>query len=240
MGLVVNQEKTKYMLVTKNAVPIAQQGIPFGNYTFEHVSQFTYLGSMVSTTNTNTSEIQRRINIANRTLYGVQKHIRNKNIQRRTKINIYKTLIRPILTYGAETWTLTQSNERLLGIFERKVLRKIFGAINEQGLWRRRYNFELYQTYKDPDIVTFIKLQRLRWAGHLARMPDNDVTKRLTMNTPEGRRSRGRPRARWMDGVEEDLEILRVRRWREVARNRTEWGRILEQAKIHQGLSSQR
>jgi hypothetical protein len=49
----------------------------------------------------------------------------------------YKVLVRPVVTYESETWTLTKADERSLGIFERKILRCIFGAVQENGQWRR-------------------------------------------------------------------------------------------------------
>jgi hypothetical protein len=54
------------------------------------------------------------------------------------------TLIRPIVAYGAETWTLTVTEENALRRFEMKVLWKIYGPVMDKGLWRMRYNFELY------------------------------------------------------------------------------------------------
>ncbi|CAG9828643.1 unnamed protein product [Diabrotica balteata] len=228
------------MLVTKDPIANEERETVFGSHTFGHVDNFTYLGSLLTATNKTSEEIKRRINLTNRTYYGLQKHFHSRNIQRRTKIIIYKTLLRPVLTYGAETWTLTQKDERLLGIFKRKILCKIFEAINVQGQWRRRYKFELYQLFDEPDGITFIKTQRLRLAGHIIRMPENTTAKKLTTGTPVGRRSKGRPRIRLLDGVDSDLRILKIRKWQHVARNRTEWRRILEQAKIHRGLSSQR
>jgi hypothetical protein len=59
------------------------------------------------------------------------------------KIQIYKTLIRPVVTYGSETWILTKSDENLLRIFGRKILRKICGRIQEGDIWRIRNNEEL-------------------------------------------------------------------------------------------------
>jgi hypothetical protein len=47
----------------------------------------------------------------------------------------------------------SRSDEAMLGCFERKILRSIFGAMQEGGMWRRRYNYELYRLYKEPDIV---------------------------------------------------------------------------------------
>jgi hypothetical protein len=62
------------------------------------------------------------------------------------------------------------SNLRKLGIFKRKILKRIFGVVKEVGQWRMRYNKELYELYKDVDLVTFIKLKRLQWAGHVQRL----------------------------------------------------------------------
>jgi hypothetical protein len=55
--------------------------------------------------------------------------LRNKSVYRNTKIIIYKTLIRPIITYGAEAWTMSSETGKQQAVFERKVLRKTLGAI---------------------------------------------------------------------------------------------------------------
>ena len=59
-----------------------------------------------------------------------------------------------MLAYGSETWILSKSDEAILGVFERKILRAIFGSANEKGEWRIKYNHELYTLYTDSDIVT--------------------------------------------------------------------------------------
>jgi hypothetical protein len=46
--------------------------------------------------------------------------------------NLYKTLIRPVLAYGSETWVLSKSDEAILRVFERKILRAIFGPTNDK------------------------------------------------------------------------------------------------------------
>jgi hypothetical protein len=61
------------------------------------------------------------------------------------------------LAYGCETWVLSKSDENILGVFERKILRAIFGPTNENGEWIIKYNNELYTLYKESDIVTYIK-----------------------------------------------------------------------------------
>ena len=99
---------------------------------------------------------------------------------------MYEVLIRPVLTYASETWTLSKTNERRLSLFERKVLRYIFGAKQENGTWRKRYNYELYEIFNEPNIVNYIKVKRLAWAGHFVHM-NNDKTLKIIFNTkPDG------------------------------------------------------
>jgi len=126
----------------------------------------------------------------------------------KNKIKLYKTLIRPVLSYGSETWVLSKSDEAILGVFERKILRAIFGPTNDNGEWRIKYNNELYTLYKESDIVTYIKINRLKWAGHVIRMEEQSTPKRVLVAVVEGRRRRGRPKLRWEDGVMEDARKL--------------------------------
>jgi hypothetical protein len=64
-----------------------------------------------------------------------------------------------VATYGSEWWTLTVEGERVLAIFERKILRKIYGPVKENELWRIRRNDELEDIIKGKNIVRFIKSQ---------------------------------------------------------------------------------
>jgi hypothetical protein len=97
---------------------------------------------------------------------------------------------------ASETWTLSKINEWQLGLFERRVLRCIFGAKQENGTWRKRYNCELYEMFKDSDIVVYIKAKRLAWAARLTRMSDERTLKKIFSTKPDGTRSVGRPKLR--------------------------------------------
>jgi hypothetical protein len=134
-----------------------------------------------------------------------------------TKILIYKIIIRSVLTYVSETWTLSKTNERRLSLFERKVLRCIFGTKQENGTWRKRYSYELYEIINEPNIVSYIKVKRLAWAGHLVRMNDDRTLKKIFDTKPDGVRSAGRPKLRWEDGVDQDMRILE--NWKKVNLN---------------------
>jgi hypothetical protein len=211
-----------------------------GPYKFEAIHSFTYLGSKVNCINDISEEIQKIILAANRCFHGLREHLRSHLISKKnTKISIYKVLIRPVLTYASETWTLSKINERRLGLFERRVLRCIFGAKQENGTWPKRYNYDLYEIFKDSDIFVYIKAKRLAWAGHLTRMSDERTLKKIFSTKPDETRSVGRPKLRWEDGIALDMQILGVKRWKKVALNRDEWAKLLKKTRVHQGLSSQ-
>jgi hypothetical protein len=59
-------------------------------------------------------------------------------------MTLYKVLVRSVAIPDSETWTLTKADTTALGLFERKILRSIFGAVEDKGQWGKRYNFEIY------------------------------------------------------------------------------------------------
>ena len=75
-------------------------------------------------------------------------------------MKIYKTMIRPAVTYSSETWTLIAKYENNLCIFERQILRKIFGPVNIGNIWRVRNNMENDELIEGADIVRFIKVHK--------------------------------------------------------------------------------
>jgi hypothetical protein len=76
------------------------------------------------------------------------------------------------------------------------VFRRIFGPKREEdGSWRKLHNDELHSLYSSPNIVRVIKLRRMRWVGHVARMGEGDVYS-VFVGRSEGRRLLGRPRRR--------------------------------------------
>ncbi|XP_055375384.1 uncharacterized protein LOC129608086 [Condylostylus longicornis] len=234
VGLLVNEEKTKYLRMSRDERRRAPQNITIGEYNFEGVTHFRYLGATIFNDNSMHACINENIQNGNRSYYANKKLFQSRLLSRNLKTILYKTTIRPIVTYGCEAWSLTQGDENNLKIFERKILRKIFGPKRlEDGAYLLRTNEELNQSIHGENIVKHIKSQRLRWAGHLARMHEDRKQKRTFEYKPLLSRGRGRPRARWIDGIESDLRTLGVRDWKREAENRAEWRQIVKKAKSH-------
>jgi len=74
--------------------------------------------------------------MVNKGFYGLKRQFIPQFLSTKNKIKFYKTLIRPVLAYGSETWVLSKYDEAILGVFERKILRAIFGPTNGNGEWR--------------------------------------------------------------------------------------------------------
>jgi hypothetical protein len=129
--------------------------------------------------------------------------------------------------YGCESWSLTKNEENKINIFERKILRKIYGPTNDNGVWRIRYNQKLYGLY-EPDIIKIVKAAKLRWLGQLYRTEELNPCKKLTSSKPIGRRKKGRPPVRWLGNVQQDLQTLGVRNWKEIASDRIRWRGIVK------------
>jgi hypothetical protein len=96
--------------------------------------------------------------------------------------------------------------EHRLGVFENRVLRRIFRPKRDEvtGEWRKLHNEVLHDLYSSPSIIRIIKA-RIRWAGHVARMGEKRNAYRLLVGKPEGKSSLGRPRRRWLDNIRMDL-----------------------------------
>jgi hypothetical protein len=88
---------------------------------------------------------------------------------------------------------------------------------------------------KGENTVKWIKGQRISWLGHLERIEEDRMPKKIFTQELEGM-GRGKPRKGWKEEVERDLQVLGVRRWRELVADRKEWKDIVRQAKAHSGL----
>lgn len=228
-GLKINETKTKYMVMgnskTKGNLQITTEGE--NSYCFEQVNQSEYLGVILTNNNNEQPEIEKRIGRGCRAAGIMKELFKSKNVSLGAKLRIYNTVICPAVLYGCELWVLNQQEANKLEIWERRILRGIFGGIKDSdGLWRRRTNKEIREMYGKPTITQKIRKQRASWLGHVVRMNKNRMPK-LLLESLGGKKKRGRPKKKWLEAVLSDLRKVGVVKWKQKAENRTDWNRIL-------------
>jgi len=235
MGLSVNQEKIKYMFLsrkTKNEENM--KDLKVDSLTFQQVSSFKYLGVHVNSANCMHEKIKLRLKSANKAYFAMVSLFKSKLLSRKTKEKLYAIYLRPIATYGCNTWATTERNYNKLLVFERKMYGPIFD-VNEQK-WLSRSNEELKNLYSKDNIVQFVRSSRLAWAGHAWRADGSLIT--VIVNQIDQKRPRGRPRQRWLDVVRKDIEELKSD-WNgnlDLAYARQVWGKLVLEAKSLNGL----
>ena len=237
LGLKINVSKTKYLKKAFTTSEHRVHDLMIGGYNFEHVDNFVYLGVRFNTYKDTEEAVLDRIQAANRTYFANVKFFKSRLITRSTKLRLYKSLVRPVLSYGCEVWKLKANELQLIEVFERKILRRIFGPVQtDNGEYRIRFNHELEDLINGQNIRRFVKAQRLKWLGHIIRMPSNATVQKVFNTNPDGRRRRGRPRRRWLGAVEDDLIKMGINNYRTAALDREIWGKIAEDALAHTEL----
>jgi hypothetical protein len=117
-------------------------------------------------------------------------------------------------------------------VFERKILRKIFGPTKvDNSIWQIKTNMELDELIKHRNIINYVKSQRLSCFGHINRMPETSVVKKIYKWKPLTGRPAGRPKCRWKDDIRNDTRQMRIVKWTEHVQDRPKWKVIVEKAK---------
>jgi hypothetical protein len=123
-------------------------------------------------------------------------------------------------------------------VFGRKVLRRIFGPTKERdGTWRIKTNDELDELIRHKDIINHTKAQRFSWFGHLQRMLEDRMVKRVYTWKPMLTRPLGRPKNRWEDDTINDMKKLKIKNWTGCIQDRNKWKLYVERGKTFRELS---
>lgn len=159
---------------------------------------FKYLGIDLTNYGNVEQEVRKRVIKGNQIAGCLNDTIwKNKHLQIETKTRIYKTAVRPIITYQAETRPDTVKTKRLLETTEMKILRKIVG----KTLWDRERSENIRKMCIVEDIKEWVYRRKQEWNAHINRMESNRIVKIARDNLPKGKRLQGRPRKRWYDDL---------------------------------------
>jgi hypothetical protein len=216
-GLTVNSSKTKTMSI--NATRPAS--IQIEGEDISDVNDFTYLGSVVSNASGTGKDIQARLAKARGAFAQLQPVWRSNQYSVRTKLRLYGSNVKSVLLYGSECWRAIKSEMKKVESFHNGCLRKILRIF-----WPNKVsNADLYRQTGSRNISVEIKQRRMRWLGHVFRMPMSRIPKVALRWSPPGKRRQGRPRTTWRRTAAQELLALGLT-WEEaqnVARDKARW-----------------
>ena len=212
-GLRVSRKKTEYLPPSS-----CHDKVKLGGEEIKNVTTFKYLGSMFDAEGGTTTDCKNRVRLAWNKWREVTGVICDKKVPVKLKHKIFKTVIRPTMTYGAECWTMKKKDEMLMNKTEMRMLRWIQGV----SLREHKRNEEIREAATVQPIATHLMQKRLRWYGHVRRRDECHTTRTVLDMVVEGVRPRGRPKLRYMDTIRRDIKknaltdvnILDRKNWR--------------------------
>ena len=186
------------------------------------VDKFTYLGSALSRAVHIDDEVTARTSKASVAFGRLRTNVWERNgIILDTKLKVYKAVVLPTLLYACETWTVYQRHAKKLNHFHLSCLRKLLKI-----RWQDKIpDTEVLKKANTQSVHTLLKLAQLRWTGHVTRMPDE----RLQKKVQEGKRSQGGQKKRYKDTLKASLKDFNIpiESWEQVAQDRTKWRRLI-------------
>jgi len=194
------------------------------NLHIEQVQQYKYLGSIINDSNSIEEEIKERIALGTKVYHANQKFFKSRLFIKYSKLKLYRTVIRLIVTYASEIWVLKETIIQKLLVFERKVLRRIFGPMKENQICRIKTNEELDKLIKHKNIVKCIKAQRLSWFGQVQRIPDTRTVKKIFKWKPLTKRSRE-------VNIKQGICQMKIKNWIACVQDRGKWKDVVEKVK---------
>ena len=226
-GMKINtaKGKTEVVLISRNRHQPVE--VYMGENKLNQADNYIHLGVNVGEKNLQEIEINNRIAKYNQNVGMMYPLLKDKNIPRECKITVFQSILKPILLYGAEVWSLTAKTESKLQAAEMRVLRLIKGVTRKDKIRNTSIRADLNAT----PLLEEIERIKLRWYGHVMRMTEEKKPKKYLLWKPDGKRPVGRPRKRWIEGVQSALtrrgtslcEIEETRRYED----RDNWRRFL-------------
>ena len=222
VGLHINTNKTKVMRInSRQDGPVTVEGNPI-----EDVQEFTYLGSLVSTTGGTDEDVRTRIKKARQVFAQLRPVWKSRIYSTNVKLRIFNSNVKSVLLYGSETWRLTKTIINRLQVFLNGCLRRIlnvrwFDRISNKTIWERA---------SQDTIEVQIRKRKWKWIGHTLRKSDTNVTKTSLTWNPQGQRKRGRPATSWRRTTMAELQGNNMT-WQQCAttsQNRVRWRAVVD------------
>lgn len=222
-GMRISTSKTETLVLSRQPVDC---NIQVSGSQIRQVEEFKYLGVLFASDGKQDREMDRRINQASAILCELGRMvISNRHLSKKARLSVYKSLYRSVLTYGHESWIMTERTRSRIQASEMRFLRKIEGVSRID----RIRNSTIRDALNIEPLLLWIEKSQLRWFGHVLRMPADRIARRIFEARPGGTRPVGKPRARWCDQVQKLClrTGLTVAEIESTATDRGEWTRLL-------------
>lgn len=223
-GMRLNKNKSKVMTINEERKEIH---IRVERELLEQVDSFQYLGIILDQKGRQDTELNNRIKKANRAYYAMSKCLINKKeVSPQTKMKVYKSIYRPILTYGCESWVLSTKDKSKIRATEMKYLRRARGVTKLD----RMRNEQIRTDLNIESVEEYIEQRQLGWWGHLQRLSNTALVKRIWESKPPWKKKRGRPKETWDNTIGKILK-KKEKTWTEakkLAQNRKDWKKFIK------------
>ena len=206
--LKISTKKTEVVHQPAPGKPYSEPTITVNGQKLQVVDKFTYLGSTLSRAVHIDDEVTARTAKASVAFGRLRTNVWERNgIRLDTKLKVYKAVVLPTLLYACETWTVYQRHAKKLNHFHLSCLRKLLKI-----RWQDKIpDTEVLKKAKMQSVHTLLKLAQLRWTGHVTRMPDERLPKKVLYGElQEGKRSQGGQKKRYKDTLKASLKDFNI------------------------------
>ena len=180
--------------------------------------------------NDSTSEIKSRLLLASTALGKLLKVWSDKDITLPTKIRLLNALVYPVLLYGSEIWTIKNNDLKKLAAFEMRCYRKVLNITWKDKIRNEDVLLRISSCkFKPKGILARITESQLSWFGHVCRMSNMRLPKRILAEMVPGTNRQGRPRKRWEDDIIAGSTFLEAYR---IAEDRNRWANFVHGANV--------
>ena len=226
-GLTVSVPKTKLMVVGEGLQEDDVTPISTDSGVIDVVSDFKYLGALVSSSGGIEGEARERIGHSSRVFGMLRKAVfQDSDLSVSSKMLVYMSVVLGVLLYGSETWAIKSRTMHKLEAFHNRCMQCILGITSEQQIQERITTVQLRRRFGlNCSLEGIISKRRLRWLGHVARMSEERIPKQLLFGWLPKTRPTHRPWLRWRDKVRQDLRNCQITEgaWYQLAQERDHW-----------------
>ena len=201
--LTISTKKTEVVHQPAPGKSYSEPTITVNGQKLQVFDKFTYLESTLSRAVHIDDEVTARTAKASVAFGRLRTNVWERNgIRLDTKLKVYKAVVLPTLLYACETWTVYQRHAKTLNHFHLSCLRKLLKI-----RWQDKIpDTEVLKKAKMQSVHTLLKLAQLRWTGHVTRMPDERLPKKVLYGElQEGKRSQGGQKKRYKDTFKASL-----------------------------------